>query len=95
MFIRIVISIKIIFVWLQVVFQPAPKTYKTFEIIKHNSHNYGNCQFIVSLPFQKYHQLRIKILGDCYYCISGAPDERADHAVLCIHMGIAVVKAIE
>ncbi|XP_054157897.1 adenylate cyclase type 3-like [Oppia nitens] len=42
----------------------------------------------------KYHQLRIKILGDCYYCISGAPEERSDHAVLCVHMGLSMVDAI-
>lgn len=46
-------------------------------------------------PFQKYHQLRIKILGDCYYCISGAPEERRDHAVLCVHMGLSMVEAIK
>ncbi|XP_065358366.1 adenylate cyclase type 3 [Calliphora vicina] len=44
---------------------------------------------------EKYQQLRIKILGDCYYCISGAPDERPDHAVLCVHMGLSMVKAIK
>lgn len=43
---------------------------------------------------EKYHQLRIKILGDCYYCISGAPAERSDHAVLCVHMGLSMVEAI-
>ena len=43
----------------------------------------------------KYHQLRIKILGDCYYCISGAPVERVDHAVLCVHMGLSMVDAIQ
>ncbi|RWS01142.1 adenylate cyclase type 3-like protein, partial [Dinothrombium tinctorium] len=43
---------------------------------------------------EKYHQLRIKILGDCYYCISGAPEERPDHAVLCVHMGLSMVEAI-
>lgn len=42
----------------------------------------------------KYHQLRIKILGDCYYCISGAPEERPDHAVLSVHMGLSMVDAI-
>ncbi|XP_064651724.1 adenylate cyclase type 3-like [Lineus longissimus] len=42
----------------------------------------------------KYHQLRIKILGDCYYCISGAPVPREDHAVLSIHMGLCMVEAI-
>ncbi|XP_013181061.1 PREDICTED: adenylate cyclase type 3 [Papilio xuthus] len=44
---------------------------------------------------EKYNQLRIKILGDCYYCISGAPLERPDHAVLCVHMGLSMVKAIK
>lgn len=44
---------------------------------------------------EKYHQLRIKILGDCYYCISGAPVERPDHAALCVHMGLSMVKAIK
>ncbi|XP_063239440.1 adenylate cyclase type 3 isoform X2 [Bacillus rossius redtenbacheri] len=44
---------------------------------------------------ERYHQLRIKILGDCYYCISGAPRERPDHAVLSIHMGLSMVKAIK
>nr|CAD7400965.1 unnamed protein product [Timema cristinae] len=44
---------------------------------------------------ERYHQLRIKILGDCYYCISGAPRERPDHAVLSVHMGLSMVKAIK
>lgn len=47
-----------------------------------------------TLPFQKYHQLRIKILGDCYYCICGLPDYREDHAVCSILMGLAMVEAI-
>ncbi|XP_053105239.1 adenylate cyclase type 3 isoform X1 [Hemicordylus capensis] len=42
----------------------------------------------------KYHQLRIKILGDCYYCICGLPDYRDDHAVCSIMMGLAMVEAI-
>lgn len=45
-------------------------------------------------PPQKYHQLRIKILGDCYYCICGLPDYREDHAVCSIMMGLAMVEAI-
>lgn len=47
------------------------------------------------IHLQKYHQLRIKILGDCYYCISGANIERPDHAALCVHMGLSMVKAIK
>lgn len=42
----------------------------------------------------KYHQLRIKILGDCYYCICGLPDYRDDHAACSIMMGLAMVEAI-
>ncbi|XP_073418017.1 adenylate cyclase type 3 [Dendrobates tinctorius] len=42
----------------------------------------------------KYHQLRIKILGDCYYCICGLPDYRDDHAYCSIMMGLAMVDAI-
>ncbi|NXV35289.1 ADCY3 cyclase, partial [Rissa tridactyla] len=42
----------------------------------------------------KYHQLRIKILGDCYYCICGLPEYREDHAVCSIMMGLAMVEAI-
>lgn len=44
---------------------------------------------------QRYHQMRIKILGDCYYCICGAPVERPDHAVLCVYMGLAMIDAIK
>ncbi|XP_041952503.1 adenylate cyclase type 3-like [Alosa sapidissima] len=41
-----------------------------------------------------HHQLRIKILGDCYYCICGLPEYRDDHAACSIRMGLAMVKAI-
>ncbi|KZC14218.1 Adenylate cyclase type 3 [Dufourea novaeangliae] len=44
---------------------------------------------------ERYEQLRIKILGDCYYCISGAPVERPDHAVLSVYMGLSMVDAIK
>ncbi|KAF3702755.1 Adenylate cyclase type 3 [Channa argus] len=42
----------------------------------------------------QHHQLRIKILGDCYYCICGLPDFREDHAVCSIMMGLSMVEAI-
>uniref|UniRef100_A0A3Q3ATM0 Adenylate cyclase type 3 n=1 Tax=Kryptolebias marmoratus TaxID=37003 RepID=A0A3Q3ATM0_KRYMA len=42
----------------------------------------------------QHHQLRIKILGDCYYCICGLPDFRDDHAACSIRMGLAMVEAI-
>nr|XP_031360362.1 adenylate cyclase type 3 [Lonchura striata domestica] len=42
----------------------------------------------------KHHQLRIKILGDCYYCICGLPEFREDHAACAIRMGLDMVEAI-
>ncbi|XP_053295884.1 adenylate cyclase type 5 [Pleuronectes platessa] len=40
------------------------------------------------------HCLRIKILGDCYYCVSGLPEARADHASCCVEMGMDMIEAI-
>ncbi|ESO98551.1 hypothetical protein LOTGIDRAFT_142752, partial [Lottia gigantea] len=42
-----------------------------------------------------FRQARIKILGDCYYCVCGASEPRTDHAVLAIHMGLAMVDIIK
>ena len=38
---------------------------------------------------------KISTLGDCYYCVSGCPEPRADHAQCCIEMGLGMVKAIQ
>ncbi|TKR67787.1 hypothetical protein L596_023882 [Steinernema carpocapsae] len=40
------------------------------------------------------HCMRIKILGDCYYCVSGLPDYREDHAICAVEMGLEMVEAI-
>ncbi|XP_052245412.1 adenylate cyclase type 5-like isoform X2 [Dreissena polymorpha] len=40
------------------------------------------------------HCLRIKILGDCYYCVCGVPEARVDHAQCCIDMGLDMIEAI-
>lgn len=48
----------------------------------------------VSLFWQENHCLRIKILGDCYYCVSGLPEPRADHAHCCVEMGVDMIEAI-
>ncbi|XP_006612503.1 adenylyl cyclase 78C-like isoform X3 [Apis dorsata] len=40
------------------------------------------------------HCLRIKLLGDCYYCICGLPIARNDHAHCCVEMGLHMIKAI-
>ncbi|KAK5646054.1 hypothetical protein RI129_004518 [Pyrocoelia pectoralis] len=41
------------------------------------------------------HCLRIKLLGDCYYCVSGLPTPRVDHAHCCVEMGLHMIKAIK
>lgn len=46
------------------------------------------------LAAQENHCLRIKILGDCYYCVSGLPEPRADHAHCCVEMGVDMIEAI-
>ncbi|TWW63515.1 adenylate cyclase type 4-like [Takifugu flavidus] len=38
--------------------------------------------------------LRIKILGDCYYCVSGLPDPIPNHARNCVKMGLDMCTAI-
>jgi adenylate cyclase 9 len=38
---------------------------------------------------------KISTLGDCYYCVSGCPTPRPDHATCCVEMGLAMCKAIQ
>nr|XP_033334607.1 adenylate cyclase type 9 [Megalopta genalis] len=38
---------------------------------------------------------KISTLGDCYYCVSGCPEPRPDHAKCCIEMGLAMIEAIK
>ncbi|XP_076034454.1 adenylate cyclase type 6-like isoform X2 [Oratosquilla oratoria] len=42
----------------------------------------------------EHHCLRIKLLGDCYYCVSGLPEPRPDHAHCCVEMGLDMIEAI-
>ncbi|XP_068618932.1 adenylate cyclase type 6 [Battus philenor] len=42
----------------------------------------------------EHHCLRIKLLGDCYYCVSGIPEARDDHAKCCVEMGLDMIDAI-
>ncbi|XP_044266273.1 adenylyl cyclase 78C-like [Tribolium madens] len=43
----------------------------------------------------KHDCLRIKLLGDCYYCVSGLPNPRFDHADCAVEMGLNMIKAIK
>nr|XP_018900174.1 PREDICTED: adenylate cyclase type 9 [Bemisia tabaci]XP_018900175.1 PREDICTED: adenylate cyclase type 9 [Bemisia tabaci] len=37
---------------------------------------------------------KISTLGDCYYCVSGCPEPRPDHASCCIEMGLGMIVSI-
>ncbi|EEC13784.1 adenylate cyclase, putative, partial [Ixodes scapularis] len=37
---------------------------------------------------------KISTLGDCYYCVSGCPEPRPDHARCCVEMGLGMIRAI-
>lgn len=43
---------------------------------------------------EKNNCLRIKLLGDCYYCVSGLPKFDPQHALNCIRMGLDMIDII-
>ncbi|KAK3516833.1 hypothetical protein QTP70_024888 [Hemibagrus guttatus] len=43
---------------------------------------------------EEHHCMRIKILGDCYYCVSGVPEPQRAHARCCVEMGLAMIITI-
>ncbi|XP_060530931.1 adenylate cyclase type 9 [Cylas formicarius] len=42
-----------------------------------------------------HHCEKISTLGDCYYCVSGCPQARQDHAQCCVEMGLSMIEAIK
>eukprot|EP00064_Thunnus_orientalis_P008342 superscaffoldBa00000987_g8365 len=48
------------------------------------------CPYVV----KENHCRRIKILGDCYYCVSGLTQPKADHAHCCVEMGLDMIDTI-
>ncbi|XP_018327367.1 adenylate cyclase type 9 isoform X2 [Agrilus planipennis] len=57
---------------------------------------------ILNKLFQKFDVLckqnnceKISTLGDCYYCVSGCPGPRPDHARCCVEMGLSMIQAIK
>ena len=54
----------------------------------------GHPVFLSSRRSKENECMRIKILGDCYYCVSGLPEARADHAHCCVEMGLSMIKTI-
>lgn len=55
--------------------------------------------FCVPSPVQDNHCLRVKLLGDCYYCVSQFESDnwktRPDHAVCSVETGLHMIKAIK
>ena len=37
---------------------------------------------------------KISTLGDCYYCVSGCPEPKLNHANCCVEMGLSMIEAI-
>lgn len=37
---------------------------------------------------------KISTLGDCYYCVSGCPEPRPDHAICAVEMGLGMIQAM-
>uniref|UniRef100_F6UW56 adenylate cyclase n=1 Tax=Ciona intestinalis TaxID=7719 RepID=F6UW56_CIOIN len=50
------------------------------------------CEVADCLSYASYF---LNILGDCYYCVSGCPEKREDHAICCVEMGLGMVSAIK
>ncbi|XP_034941992.1 adenylate cyclase type 2-like isoform X2 [Chelonus insularis] len=44
---------------------------------------------------ERHNVLRIKFLGDCYYCVSGVPTPNAQHAKSCVDLGLDMIKIIK
>ncbi|XP_062552165.1 adenylyl cyclase X E isoform X2 [Armigeres subalbatus] len=43
---------------------------------------------------KEFNVLRIKFLGDCYYCVSGVPIKNKYHAKSCVDLGLRMIKDI-
>jgi class 3 adenylate cyclase len=71
-------------------------------VFVHGAHDVSvpprTCCLLLSRRFDRlaaeHHCLRIKLLGDCYYCVSGLPEPRPDHAQCCVEMGLDMIDAI-
>lgn len=43
---------------------------------------------------EEFNVLRIKFLGDCYYCVSGVPEYNPHHAQSCVELGLRMIRDI-
>lgn len=49
---------------------------------------------VLCFSLKENHCRRIKILGDCYYCVSGLTQPKTDHAHCCVEMGLDMIDTI-
>ncbi|CAB1326345.1 unnamed protein product [Coregonus sp. 'balchen'] len=57
-------------------------------------HSFTSCQAASRQAGGENHCRRIKILGDCYYCVSGLTQPKTDHAHCCVEMGLDMIDTI-
>lgn len=67
--------------------------YDCVIIVDKSCNSSTDCRIHISLQF--YDCLRIKILGDCYYCVCGVPQPNEDHAKICVDMGLDMIDVIK
>ncbi|CAO1424898.1 unnamed protein product, partial [Diamesa serratosioi] len=71
-------------------FTPLSEQLTASDLVKTLNELFGRFDQIA----QEHQCLRIKILGDCYYCVSGLPISRPTHAANCVNMGLQMIEAI-
>ena len=76
----------------QVKFESKKLTNNTVTLFEIEFNDCLRCRF--DRLASEHHCLRIKLLGDCYYCVSGLPEPRPDHAHCCVEMGLDMIDAI-
>ena len=72
-------------------FTPLSETLSAYQLVSTLNQLFGKFDCIA----QEKQCMRIKILGDCYYCVSGLPVSRPNHAINIVSMGLAMIEAIK
>jgi hypothetical protein len=73
-------------------FEPGPGHWRTYTNILTNSISVND--LVLCFVPKENHCRRIKILGDCYYCVSGLTQPKTDHAHCCVEMGLDMIDTI-
>ena len=69
---------------------------KTITPVSSSCECFSPCALLSSRRRSKENEcMRIKILGDCYYCVSGLPVSLPKHAKNCVKMGLDMCEGIK